>query len=57
LPAWAVAGLAIAGLLAVVWVLGLVASAIGFVIKLALTLAFLAIVVALVVAVAGGSRR
>jgi len=57
-PGWVVVTVVVAGVFAAIWVLGLVLSAIGFVIKLALSVAVLAAAAWFIVnALTGGSRR
>ena len=57
-PGWVVVTVVVAGVFAAIWVLGLVLSAIGFIIKLALSVAVLAAAAWFIVnALTGKSRR
>jgi hypothetical protein len=57
-PGWVVATVVVAGVFAAIWVLGLVLSAIGLLIKVVLSIAVLAAAAWFIVnALTGGSRR
>ncbi len=57
-PGWVVVTVVVAGIFAAIWVLGLVLSAIGLIIKLVLSVAVLAAAAWFIVnALTGGSRR